>query len=138
MATVLRRAARNMDGSDHPCGDLLCAMKSESVEETLTAMRQYVGERVRSNEGDAEVVAACTIWEAVGENGGAHRMASAEGLVYVARAGNMAGKEAAAGALQRASMRTATVRATQATARTVHPTAAPMAAKRPLTQCATR
>ena len=48
------------------------------------------------------------------------------------------GRAAAAGALQRASMRTATVRATQATARTVHPTAAPMAAKRPLTQCATR
>ena len=88
-----------MEDSDHRSGDLLCAMKSESVEETLTAIRQYVGERVKSDAGDAEVKAACSMWEALSEEGGAHRMASAEGCVYVAKAGSMACKEGAADAL---------------------------------------
>ena len=90
-----------MNGSrhHHRSGDLLCAMKSESVKETLTAMRQYVGERVKSNAGGAEVKAACRMWKALSKEGGVHRMASAEGCVYVAKAGSMACKEAAAGAL---------------------------------------
>jgi hypothetical protein len=100
MAAVLGLAAEDMELSDsNPCGKLLCAMKSESVKETLTAMRQYVGERVKSNAGDAEVMSACSIWGAVGKKGGAHRMESAEGCVYVARDGSMACKDKAAGAL---------------------------------------
>jgi hypothetical protein len=101
MAAVLGLAAEDMELSDsNPCGKLLCAMKSESVKETLTALRQYVGERVKSNAGDAEVMSVCSIWEAVGKEGGAHRMESAEGCVYVARAGSMDCKDKAAVALR--------------------------------------
>ena len=72
--------------------------------ETLAAIRQYVGERVKANAGEADVKTACSMWEALSEEGGAHRMASAEGLVYVARDGSMACKETATGALWNSSV----------------------------------